>query len=182
MPKQHQTPKWQDVRRTLASKSQKELLNLIRDLYALHPEVKDFINARFVVSAANLKPYQKTIQEALCPDVIHEEDLDLERGQKAINDYKKATNDPIGTLDLMLHYVESGTQFATMYGYGDAYFFESLDEIFTQAVKMIKQNEQEVIDRFLPRIKAIVQEADSIGWGYGDSLYGTLEDAFPEGS
>jgi hypothetical protein len=95
MAPRNQTPKWRDVRRTLASKSQRELLNLIRDLYALQPEVKDFINARFVVSTANLKPYQKTIQEGLYPDVIHGEDLDLGRGRKAIRDYQKATNDQL---------------------------------------------------------------------------------------
>ena len=155
MPTRHQTPKWQDIRRTLSSKSQSELLNLIRDLYALHPEVKDFINARFVVSAANLKPYQKTIQESLYPDVIHGEDIDLERGHKAINDYKKATNDPMGTLDLMVHYVECGTQFAAEYGYGDEEFFESLDSMFTQVVNTLQQSEQEVIDRFLPRLRTI---------------------------
>jgi hypothetical protein len=59
----------------------------------------------------------------------------LERGQKAIRDYQKATNDPTGTLDLMLYYFECGTEFATMYGYGDEFFFESLDEMFTQAVR-----------------------------------------------
>ncbi len=180
MASRNQSPRWQDVRRTLASKSQRELLNLIRDLYSLHPDVKDFINARFVVSTANLKPYQKTIQEALHPDAIHGEDLDLERGRKAINDYQKATNDPIGTLDLMVHYVDCGTQFATTYGYGDEEFFESLDEIFTQVVKTVQQSEKDIIDRFLPRLKTIVHEAEDIGWGYGDSLYGTLEDAFPE--
>jgi hypothetical protein len=148
MAKRNQPPKWQDVRRTLASKSQRELLNLIRDLYAQYPEVKNFINARLVASMANLKPYQKAIQEALYPDIIHGEDLDLERGQKAICDYQKATNDPMGTLDLMLHYVECGTSYATTYGYGDEEFFESLDEMFTQAVKMIKQSEQTVIDKF----------------------------------
>ena len=125
MPKRQQIPKWQNIRRTLASKSQRELLNLIRDLYNLQPEVRDFINARFVVSTANLKPYQKTIQESLYPDVIHGEDLDLERGRKAINDYQKATNDPMGTLVLMIHYVECGTQFAMTYSYGDEEFFES---------------------------------------------------------
>ena len=180
MPKRTQTPKWQDVRRTLASKSQRELLNLILDLYAQYPEVKDFINARYVVSTANLKPYQKVVQEALYPDVIHGEDLDLERGQKAIRDYQKATNDPIGTLDLMLHYVECGTSFATTYSYGDEEFFESLDEMFTQAVKTLKQNEQKVIVKFLPRLKAIVQEAEDIGWGYGDGINDTFEQAFPE--
>jgi Family of unknown function (DUF6155) len=171
---------WQNIQRALASTSQRELLNLIRDLYALHPEVRDFINARFVVSAANLKPYQQTIQEALYPDVIHGEDLDLARGQKAIRDYQKATNDPIGTLDLILHYVESGTQFATTYGYGDEYFFESLDEMFTQAVKVLQQSGREIVDKFLPRLKTIVHEADHIGWGYGDAISETFEQAFPE--
>lgn len=180
MPKRNQTPKWADVRRTLASKSQSELLNLIRDLYALHPEVEAFINARFVVSTANLKPYQKIIEEAVSPDVMHDEDLDLERGQKAIRDYQKATNDQLGTLDLMLHYVECGTQFAMMYGYGAEFFFESLDEMFSQAVKMIKQNEQQVIDKFLPRLKHIADEAEDIGWGYGDAINDTFEQAFPE--
>lgn len=181
MPKRQQTPKWQDVRRTLASKSQKELLNLIRDLYNLQPEVRDFINARFVVSAANLKPYQKTIQEALYPDVIHGEDLDLERGQKAINDYQKATGDLMGTLVLMIDYVEWGTQFAVEYSYGDEEFFENLDEMFMQVVKTLQRNEQELIDKFLPRLRTIVHEAEGIGWGYGDAVYDTLEEAFPEG-
>ena len=163
MPKRNQTPKWQDVRRTLASKSQRELLNLIRDLYNLQPEVQDFINARFVVSTANLKPYQKTIQEALYPDAMYNEDVDLERGRKAINDYKKATNDPIGTLDLMVHYVECGTSFATTYHYGDEEFYESLDEMFTQVVQTLEQSDQELIDKFLPRLRTIVRRQRTSG-------------------
>lgn len=180
MSKRQQTPKWQDIRRTLASKSQRELLNLIRDLYNLRPEVQDFINARFVVSAVNLKPYQKTIQEALYPNVTHGGDIGLERGRKAINDYKKATHDPIGTLDLMTHFVECGTQFASEYHYGDEAFYEDLDEMFTRVVKTLQQSEQELVDKFLPRLRTIVREAEDIGWGYGDAVYDTLEDAFPE--
>jgi hypothetical protein len=172
---------WQEMRRQLASKSQKELLDLIRDLYALHPEVKDFLHARFQTSTRNLRPYKKTIQEALYPDVVHGEDLDLERGRKAINDYKKATNDPLGTLDLMAHYVECGTQFAVEYGYGDEGFFESLDAMFTQMVKTLQQSDEETVDRFLPRLEAIVSQAEGIGWGYYDAISETLEQAFPEG-
>jgi hypothetical protein len=37
---------WQDIRRALSSKNKTELLNLIRDLYALRPENKDFIQAQ----------------------------------------------------------------------------------------------------------------------------------------
>jgi hypothetical protein len=37
---------WQAMRRALSSKSKTELLNLIRDLYALRPENQDFIQAQ----------------------------------------------------------------------------------------------------------------------------------------
>ena len=37
---------WQEMRRLLASKSQHELLNLLRDLYALTTDNKDFIHAQ----------------------------------------------------------------------------------------------------------------------------------------
>ncbi len=31
----------------------------------------------------------------------------------------------------------------------------------------------------LEQLRTIVQEAEDIGWGYGDAVYDTLEDAFP---
>src|SRR5215510_3349007 len=37
---------WQEMRRLLASKSKNELLNLIRDLYALTTDNKDFVHAQ----------------------------------------------------------------------------------------------------------------------------------------
>jgi hypothetical protein len=174
------SPSWQEIRRQLASKSQTELLNLIRDVYTLRPEVQDFLHARFLTTRKSLAPYKKTIQTALYPDVIHGEDLDLARGREAISDYRKATNDLIGTLELMVHYVECGTEFAVQYGYGDAAFFETLETMFTQVVKTLQKSEQKVIDRLLPRLKTIVQEAEGIGWGYYDAISETLEGAFPQ--
>jgi hypothetical protein len=40
------SPPWQEMRRTLSAKSKTELLNLIRDLYALNPENKDLIRTQ----------------------------------------------------------------------------------------------------------------------------------------
>lgn len=40
------TSSWQDMRRALSSKSKTELLNLIRDLYALTPENRGFVQAQ----------------------------------------------------------------------------------------------------------------------------------------
>jgi hypothetical protein len=45
MPKPVQSPSWQEIRRLLASKSKTELLNLLRNLYLLHTDNKDFIHA-----------------------------------------------------------------------------------------------------------------------------------------
>ncbi len=171
---------WKGMQRLLAAKSHEELLQLLRDLYALCPEVQDFLHARLQTSAAHVKPYKKTIQESLSPDVIHGEDLDLARGRKAISDYKKATNDPIGTLDLMVYYVECGTQFAVEYGYGDEEFFERLDAMFTQVVKTLQKSDENTVARFLPRLATVVRQAEGIGWGYYDAIADTLEEAFPQ--
>jgi len=181
MPKPARSASWKDVKTVLSQQSMPELLQLIRDLYALRPEVKDFLHARFLTSEKPLAPYKKTIQQSLSPDVIHGEDLDLARGQKAISDYKKATNDPIGTLDLMVYYVECGTQFAVEYGYGDEEFFERLDAMFTQVVKMLQKSDEHTVARFLPRLATVVRQAEGMGWGYYDAIADTLEGAFPEG-
>jgi Family of unknown function (DUF6155) len=171
---------WRDIKRVLASKSQNELLNVIRDLYALRPEVKDFMHARFLTSEASLEPYKKIIEASLYPDVMHGDTIELSRGRKAISDYKKATDDPIGTLDLMVYYVERGTRFTVDYGDIDAWFYESLESMFSQIVKTLQQSDEETIDHFLPRLESIVHRAYNIGWGYYDTISDMLEKAFPE--
>src|SRR5436309_10239272 len=45
MPKSAQSLSWQHMRRLLASKSKNELVNLIRDLYTLTTDNKDFVHA-----------------------------------------------------------------------------------------------------------------------------------------
>jgi hypothetical protein len=172
---------WRDIKRVLASKSQNELLNVIRDLYALRPEIKDFMHARFLISEASLEPYKQIIDASLYPDVMHGDTIELSRGRKAISDYKKATNDPIGTLDLMVYYVERGTRFTVDYGDIDERFYESLESMFIQAVRTLQSSDEETIDQFFPRLESIVYRAHGIGWGYYDTLYETLEEAFLKG-
>ena len=46
MPKSAKSIPWQHMRRLLASKSKNELLNLIRDLYILNTDNKDFVHAQ----------------------------------------------------------------------------------------------------------------------------------------
>lgn len=48
MEKPAQSLSWQEMRRLLASKSKTELLNLMRDLYVLDTDNKDFIHAQIL--------------------------------------------------------------------------------------------------------------------------------------
>lgn len=180
MKKSVRTPSWKDVKAMLAQQSPQELLQLLRDVYALRPEVQDFIHARVLASRESIKSYKKMIHQSLSPDVIHGEALALARGRKAISEYKKATNDPVGTLDLMVYYVECGTQFTVDYGDIDAGFYASLESMFTQVVKRLQQSDQDTVDRLLPRLEGIVREAQGIGWGYYDTIAATLKAAFPQ--
>jgi len=50
---------WQDIRRLLASKSKTELLNLLRDLYILNTDNKDFIHAN-VLTPKTVPPHPTT--------------------------------------------------------------------------------------------------------------------------
>ena len=179
MTKQARSASWKDVKTVLAQQSAPELLQLIRDLYALRPENKDFIHARFLSTEETLQPYKTIIQESLYPDGTYDEPIQLARARKAISDYKKATKNPLGTLELMVYYVECGTQCTVDFGDIDAWFYESLESMFAQVVQTLQQSGHDTIDQFLPRLEAIVRQARGIGWGYYDDLSATLKAAFP---
>ena len=72
--------------------------------------------------------------------------ISLKDAKKAISDYKKATNDTISLIDLMVCYVEYGTEF--LCEFGDIYeqYYYSLESVFSNALKLMKTFEyQEVI-------------------------------------
>jgi hypothetical protein len=173
------SPSWRDVKPILASKSQDELVKLIRDLYALRQENKDFVNARFLTSEETKQPYEALISASFYP-ISAMSKTRLTRGQKAINDYKKATNDLLGTLDLMVYYVECGTQLAVDIGDIAKWYYGSLMSMFDKVLETLRHSDQTTIDHFLPRLEAIVNRAEGIGWGYYDNLCEAMAETFPE--
>jgi len=79
-----------------------------------------------------------------------------------------------------VYYVECGNQFTVDYGDIDEGFYESLESMFTQVVKTLQTSDETTVERFLPRLKAVVSQAEGIGWGYYDAISDALEGAFPE--
>jgi hypothetical protein len=76
------------------------------------------LSARFLaegVPDSILTKYHKRIVEQFLPK-RGEGKLDLRSARRTIRDYRKATSDLAGTVDLMLTYVESGTEFTNRFG------------------------------------------------------------------
>ena len=153
-------------------------MDLIRDLYSLSKDNKNFINARFLEKEDTLEPYKKIIERSLYPDF--DRPIRISVGKKAVSDLRKATDDPISILELMIYYVECGTQCTLDYGDIDEHFYYSLELMFDDILNILVKSDQEIIDTFLPRLRAVVQKAEGIGWGYYDYISDILEDAFPE--
>jgi hypothetical protein len=120
-----------------------------------------------------LKPYKTIIQKSLYQSFNNS--LSLSTGKAAISAYKKAVNDADGLLELMVFYVECGNKFTVDYGDIDEQFYYSIETMFEKAVKIIKNDNQQTIDMYLPRLITIVRTADEVGWGYYDHMSEVLQ-------
>ena len=110
--------KWPQIKSALASLDKPELVALLKDLFDHSIESRAFLSARFLaegVPDAILDKYRKRIVEQFFPKRGFGK-LDLRSARRAIRDYRKATSDLAGTVDLMLTYVESGTEFTNQFG------------------------------------------------------------------
>lgn len=103
--------KWSDIKKEIQELNKEDLIVLVKDLYDNSKENKTFLAARFCKNNIQiLEKYKEKVIEPFFPKRGFGK-LQLAPAKKAIRDYKKATNDLLGTLDLMLTYVESGTEF-----------------------------------------------------------------------
>ena len=125
-----------------------------------------------------LKPYKTIIQKSLYPSF--NDSLSLSTGKAAIQAYKKTTNDPDGLLELMMFYVECGNKFTVEYGDINEQFYNSIEIMLEKVVNIVKNNNPQIIDIYLPRLLEVVKSADGIGWGYYDHISEVLQEAFPD--
>ena len=127
-----------------------------------------------------MAPYRKRIEDALYPDVMSNKSISFSAARKAISDYKKATKDLNGTLELMVLYVKTGTQFTL--DYGDLYeeFYNSLVSMFHSVLKLLVKADDATLARYATELGDIVHSARHMGWGYYDDISDLLNDYFPD--
>lgn len=169
------SPRWTEVKQELNSWGQRELLGLVKELFAQSAENRSFLAARLLRESLGdeiLEPYRKRIFGAFYSRTgWPRANLGLWDARKAIRDYRKATSDINGSLDLMLTYVEIGTGFALEFGDLGEACYNSLCSALEE-FKSTLQNDQDskLYGQFSQRLFDLADKAKDLGWGYGDRV------------
>lgn len=169
-------PGWSQVKAVLAQQEPKELLKLVGDLYRLSKDNRVFIESRFLAGDEALEHYKHVISDAVYPDIERGKPVRFSVGKKAISDYKKATNDTVGTLELMVHYLEQGNQFTVDYGDIDEPFYAGLESMFDSILRALDKESANIQERLVPRLEDVVNAARHMGRGYYDCISVLLDD------
>ena len=162
---------WNDIKTPIDQLEKNQLVDLLRDLYRLSQGNKDFFHTRFVTTGEDPLPrYKKIIQNAIHPYLEDHEPLEVEIATDAVNRYSKAVDNPVGEAELRIFYVECGNNFTLSYGDIDEDFYDALLDMYEYAIETVLETPKEEQGAFQIRLKAIMDSASHIGWGYGDGL------------
>ncbi|MCL6573434.1 MAG: DUF6155 family protein [Bacillus sp. (in: Bacteria)] len=166
--------KMTDLKKQLKTYEQKELIELIVEMFKANNEIQNFLSSKFLGDEAIedlFNQARKKIGNEFFPDRGFGK-LRLAEAKKEITAFKKATNNERRTVDLMLFYVEQGVEFTCTYG--DIYegFYTSIEKMFDQVAMECERNE-ELYNEFSTRLRNLMSSAEGTGWGLDEALVDT---------
>ena len=165
-----------NLKKQLAQKTKEELSKEIATLCQTFPRVKEYYEAQESDIRELVKKYKGIIEK----EFIEGKTRGLTKARfsvarKAVNDFKKLTNDPELIADIMLTYVESISWFNSEYFPDSEEFYTRPEDMFETALALLKNHN--LLDDFEPRAYKIVKNATD-GWGYRDSLEERYEEVY----
>ena len=163
-------PSWAHVKTKLEVFDRKSLLGLVHDLYEASTANRRFLHARLLPSPSAMEKYRRLVAEAVFPDPFSRRRVSLRDATAAITEYRRSTGDVAGTVDLMLTFIEAGTEQAAYLGYGDENYFSALENKVDAVAKSWRDLPAEARTKASARLDWVRERAKAIGWGYGDYL------------
>jgi hypothetical protein len=173
---------WAALKIRLDTLDRKGLVGLVHDLYEASEANRRFLEARFLPSAAAIEKYRRLVEAAVFPDPFSQRPIRLRDASAAITEYRRSTGDVAGSVDLMLTFVEAGTEQAVDLGYGDDPYFSALVTKVAAVVKSLGALSNQERTSVTARLVRVRNRAQSIGWGYGDYLSDVVARLPPPGS
>jgi hypothetical protein len=171
---------WKKVLPSIEVLSKQQLIEIIHYIHDTCSETSLFLGGRFGKTTISLKPYIAKVKEAASADPMYDEGINWKGAERAIHNYRIASGDNKGVAELLILYVDTANQFTLEYGDIDEGYYESMEEIFQDAVDhlLLMEKENESIDEYVMRLEEIVDSTSDIGWGYHDSLCDIYYKAF----
>ncbi|MFZ3140011.1 hypothetical protein [Polaromonas sp.] len=166
------TGRWTTIRQQLVTLEKPALLALVKDLYQAAPGNRDFLHARYSPQeggAEGLEAYRRKIVEQFFPARGFGK-LKLAEARKAIRDYRKATGQLAGTMELMMTYVENGARFTEEYGDIDERFYDSVESVLDELAALLLGEAWKLYPEFEHRLARVKNMTADMGWGFGDHV------------
>jgi hypothetical protein len=159
--------RWGDLKARLQTFDREGLVRLVADLYAASPANRRFLESR-LLPGSGIEKYRQIVADAIYPDPLSRRAISIRDAGAAIADYKRSTGDLAGTVDLMMTFVEAGTEQAADLGYGEDAYFNALESRLKGIVKAFDDLPEATRKTTLARLAGVRKRAKNIGWGYGD--------------
>lgn len=128
------------LKKALSEKPEKELIEEVINLFKKFPQVKEYYTLAFSAEGEEhvLEKYKEIITNEFFPKRGYGK-ARLSVAKKAISDFKKISDKPPFIIDIMLHYVAQGVNFTDQYGDIDEPFYNSMEKMFKDALKLAKK-------------------------------------------
>ncbi|WP_440955253.1 hypothetical protein ACSAZK_17265 [Methanosarcina sp. Mfa9] len=179
--------KWPEVEEILQKAEKKELISLIREMYTSSAGDRMLINSRYLGERVKkkksklLEEHRKIIRGEFPPE-NESGKIRHAAAERAISDYSNASGDFVGTLDLMLTYVEGGIRYANIFGAADDEFYDNIEGMLERFCELLKTKEgQKYYPHFRERLANACRDSEHIGWGFEEVicvLVGDIEEFF----
>ena len=161
---------WNDVKAELLQFDRTGLLGLLKDLYALRPENRAFLAARFGIGSDPLTPFKKVISRWIYPDLMKGHDVSVAKAKKAIADYRKAVGRAEGITELCVFYCEEAARLVGDCGLEDEAYYAALVRMFEQGLTQAIELPTEERNKMLKRVDTVRKSLRGIGWGVSDAV------------
>jgi hypothetical protein len=166
-------PTWTAIRQHIKSWESDALIALIKDLHDSSPTNRDFLNARVTATQGGgvaFSKYRKRVVDPFYP-ARGDGNLKLGEARKAIREYRKATGDIPGTIELLLVFCETGAKFTNEFGDIDERFYDTLGRGLNDLCELVKTEGRGAWEIVRERLDKLAIDTHGIGWGYSDDIH-----------
>jgi hypothetical protein len=130
---------WPEIEKKLQRETKAALIQTLRELTTIFPEIHYFVQARYLHTQdmlARIKPYQRQIDAQFVGDMPL---LNLPQVQRVIENYQLATgNEERGTVELWVFALEAGAGFIRGMGMHDLAYHSDLTDIAWACVHFLE--------------------------------------------